>query len=70
MKLLTLNCHSWHEENQLNKICYLAETIKEMMYDVIALQEVSQLLCSQQVKYSHFYCQNKLLDKLSNSWEL
>lgn len=42
MKLLTLNCHSWMEENQLEKIKYLAEVIKEKQYDVIALQEVSQ----------------------------
>lgn len=42
MKLLTLNCHSWQEENQLEKIKYIAETIKEGQYDVIALQEVSQ----------------------------
>ena len=42
MKLLTLNCHSWQEENQLQKIKYLAEIINEKKYDVIALQEVSQ----------------------------
>ena len=42
MKLLTLNCHSWHEENQYDKIRHLAETIKEKDYDVIALQEVNQ----------------------------
>ncbi|ANU09433.1 endonuclease [Planococcus antarcticus DSM 14505] len=42
MKLLTLNCHSWHEENQHDKIRHLAETIKEKDYDVIALQEVNQ----------------------------
>lgn len=42
MKLLTLNCHAWHEENQLEKIRHLAETIKEKAYDVIALQEVNQ----------------------------
>ncbi|MDN7242516.1 endonuclease/exonuclease/phosphatase family protein [Planococcus sp. N028] len=42
MKLLTLNCHSWHEENQLEKISHLAEAIKEQAYDVIALQEVNQ----------------------------
>ncbi|SHJ53782.1 endonuclease/exonuclease/phosphatase family protein [Tepidibacter formicigenes] len=42
MKLLTLNCHSWQEENQIEKIKYLAKTIKEKSYDVIALQEVSQ----------------------------
>ncbi|MBT2571007.1 endonuclease/exonuclease/phosphatase family protein [Planococcus sp. ISL-110] len=42
MKLLTLNCHSWHEENQYDKIRHFAETIKEKDYDVIALQEVNQ----------------------------
>ncbi|MGL5328456.1 MAG: endonuclease/exonuclease/phosphatase family protein [Peptostreptococcaceae bacterium] len=42
MKLLTLNCHSWQEENQLKKIKYIAKTINENDYDVIALQEVSQ----------------------------
>lgn len=43
MKLLTLNCHSWQEENQMEKIKTLAKTIQEKSYDVIALQEVSQL---------------------------
>ena len=42
MKLLTLNCHSWQEENQAEKIKYLSSVIKEKQYDVIALQEVSQ----------------------------
>lgn len=42
MKLLTLNCHSWQEDNQIEKIKHLAETIKENSYDVISLQEVSQ----------------------------
>lgn len=42
MRLLTLNCHSWMEENQIEKIKYLAKIIKENQYDVIALQEVSQ----------------------------
>jgi maltose 6'-phosphate phosphatase len=43
MKLLTLNCHSWQEENQMEKIKTLAKTIQEKSFDVIALQEVSQL---------------------------
>lgn len=42
MKLLTLNCHSWLEEEQLEKIKYLAKTIVQEKYDVIALQEASQ----------------------------
>jgi maltose 6'-phosphate phosphatase len=42
MKLLTINCHAWQEDNQLDKIKTLAKAIKENSYDVIALQEVSQ----------------------------
>ena len=29
MKLLTLNCHSWQEDNQIEKIKYLAKIIKD-----------------------------------------
>ncbi|MDO4814959.1 MAG: endonuclease/exonuclease/phosphatase family protein [Gemella sp.] len=43
MKLLTVNVHSWQEENQEEKIEILAKEIAEKDYDVIALQEVSQL---------------------------
>ncbi|MFX3625069.1 MAG: endonuclease/exonuclease/phosphatase family protein [Ectobacillus sp.] len=42
MKLLTLNCHSWQEDEQIEKIKYIAQTIQEKGYDVIALQEASQ----------------------------
>jgi maltose 6'-phosphate phosphatase len=49
MKLLTLNCHSWQEKNQLEKISILAGDIAEKSYDVIALQEVSQLIDSETV---------------------
>lgn len=42
MKLLTLNCHSWMEENTEEKIKIIVNTIKEKDYDVIALQEVNQ----------------------------
>src|SRR5699024_9832707 len=42
MRLLTLNCHAWQEEEQLEKIDLLAATIYEKQYDVVALQEVSQ----------------------------
>ncbi|MGL4914121.1 MAG: endonuclease/exonuclease/phosphatase family protein [Romboutsia sp.] len=47
MKLLTLNCHSWQEENQLEKIKYIAKIISENNYDVIAMQEVSQHINSE-----------------------
>lgn len=42
MKLLTLNCHSWQEDNQHEKIKTIAESMAGNDYDVIALQEVSQ----------------------------
>ncbi|MDG2959678.1 endonuclease/exonuclease/phosphatase family protein [Bisgaard Taxon 10/6] len=44
MKLLTLNVHAWLEDNQAEKIDILAQTIVEKGYDVIALQEVNQLM--------------------------
>ncbi|WP_243291425.1 endonuclease/exonuclease/phosphatase family protein [Bacillus sp. FJAT-47783] len=50
MKLLTLNCHSWQEENQMEKIKWIAEAILENEYDCIALQEVSQSIDAKGVK--------------------
>ena len=69
MRLLTLNCHSWHEENQIEKIKYLAQTIKEKSYDVIALQEVSQALEAEYVdgkvkKNNYAYVLLQELEKL------
>ena len=49
MKLLTLNCHSWQEENQIEKIKYLAKTINEKDYDVIALQEIRQSIDAESI---------------------
>ena len=46
MKLLTLNVHAWLEDNQAEKIDILANTIVEKGYDIIALQEVNQLMAS------------------------
>ena len=46
MKLLTINVHAWIEENQLEKIDILARTIAENDYDVVAMQEVNQIMTS------------------------
>jgi len=46
MNLLTLNCHSWQEANQIRKLRIIAKTIYDNDYDVVALQEVSQLISS------------------------
>jgi maltose 6'-phosphate phosphatase len=57
MKLLTLNCHSWREENQIEKIKYLAKTIAEEKYDVITLQEVSQRIDEKgQIAKDNYVC--------------
>ena len=44
MKLLTINVHAWLEKNQMEKIDILAKAIAEKQYDVIAMQEVNQLM--------------------------
>lgn len=44
MRLLTLNCHSWQETDQLEKLDQIVTQIIQQDYDVIALQEVSQLM--------------------------
>ncbi|MGF7049641.1 maltose 6'-phosphate phosphatase [Paenibacillus sp. DS2015] len=42
MRILTLNTHSWQENDQLDKISQLANFINEQQFDVISLQEVNQ----------------------------
>ncbi|MFP3322403.1 endonuclease/exonuclease/phosphatase family protein [Planococcus sp. SIMBA_160] len=57
MKLLSLNCHAWHEEQQMEKIRHLAAAIAEKEYDVIALQEVNQTIgdsAEQVVKHDNY----------------
>ncbi|MTB64398.1 endonuclease [Streptococcus sp. zg-86] len=49
MKLLTLNVHAWLEDNQVEKINILARTIADKQYDVVALQEVNQLMTARPV---------------------
>lgn len=71
MKLLTLNCHSWQEENQIEKIRYIAKVIDEIDYDVIAFQEVNQRISSEiiykNIKKDNFcYILLQELNKLNN----
>lgn len=44
MKILTLNTHSWMEDNPLEKLEALSENIAQQKFDVIALQEVNQTM--------------------------
>ncbi len=41
---MTLNTHSWLEEEPVTKLQDLADKILTERYDVIALQEVNQLI--------------------------
>ncbi|WP_042273139.1 endonuclease/exonuclease/phosphatase family protein [[Clostridium] dakarense] len=71
MKILTLNCHSWQEDKQLEKIKYIAKNINKNNYDVIALQEVSQKITSkvvyENIKEDNFaLVLQKELEKLGN----
>lgn len=61
MKLLTLNSHAWREENSDEKIAYLAKTIVERDYDIIALQEVNQMLDAPLIEGSHLRTNNYMV---------
>ena len=55
MKFLTLNSHSWMEENVQQKFETLKEQILEAKYDVICFQEVNQEMSSEAVETDEFY---------------
>ena len=55
MKLLTLNTHSWMEEDMEAKFSALVERIMVEDYEVICLQEVNQSLTSQPVSQPLYY---------------
>lgn len=54
MKVLTINVHGWLEENSYKKIKVLAEVIAKKDYEVIALQEVNQLMVNKEISHSRF----------------
>lgn len=54
MKVLTLNTHSWMNENQLEKINILVNKLLKERYDFIALQEVNQSINEKIVETSAF----------------
>lgn len=55
MKLLTLNAHSWLELNQHDKIKAIAKEIINNDYDLIALQEVNQLIKTAEIEKPNYY---------------
>lgn len=46
-KVLTLNTHSWMEDNPLDKLAKLTDDILANDYDIICLQEINQEMTSQ-----------------------
>lgn len=46
MKVLTLNTHSWLEDDQEAKLKVIAQEIAAGDYDLIALQEVNQSIAA------------------------
>ncbi len=49
MKLLTLNTHSYGEDNQDQKLDFIAQSIADWDIDVVALQEINQQIIGHRV---------------------
>lgn len=58
-KLVTINTHSWMEENPLEKLEQLAQAIVKEDYDIICLQEVNQEIHSALAPQLDGYCEIK-----------
>lgn len=54
MKVLTINVHGWIEEDSYQKIKELAAVIAKKDYEIIALQEVNQLMENDVVSHPYF----------------
>lgn len=54
MKVLTINVHGWIEEDSYQKIKDLAVVIAKKDYEIIALQEVNQLMDNEEVTHPYF----------------
>jgi len=55
LKLLTLNTHSWLEEQPQDKLATLVETILFNQFDIIAFQEVNQSISEPTIDLSDFF---------------
>lgn len=54
MKVLTLNVHGWLEEDSYEKIKELAAVIAKKKYEIVALQEVNQLMENEAASHPYF----------------
>ena len=58
MKIMTLNTHSWLEEEPQEKLKQIAQKICHEQYDVIALQEVNQTMNAKMSSLLAFFQQH------------
>ncbi|MEG0255632.1 endonuclease/exonuclease/phosphatase family protein [Vagococcus sp.] len=56
MKFVSLNTHSWMEEDALNKLKETADFLINQDIDVIALQEINQRIDAEEIGSDSFYC--------------
>ena len=56
MKVISLNTHSWIEENPLEKLVQIGDFILKEGAEVIALQEVNQRISAEAINPDEFYC--------------
>ena len=68
MKLLTLNTHSWLEDKSDLKLQILVDAIYKEKFDIVALQEVNQLVKSEPVNniYGYVQCDDNVIIKKDN----
>ena len=56
MKVMTLNTHSYIESQPLEKLAQIATYIKEENPDIVALQEINQLITSKEIEGDDYFC--------------
>lgn len=54
MRVLTINVHGWIEEDPYQKIKELAAVIAKNDYEIVALQEVNQLMGNREISHPSF----------------
>ena len=67
MKFLTLNTHSWMEEDAEGKFQTLKEQILKAQYDIICFQEVNQEIETAAVETDAYYHQQHQSTKITLS---
>ena len=56
MKAITLNTHSWMEEEPQEKLAQIVDFLATQEADVIALQEVNQLISAKEIIPDDYFC--------------